>query len=117
MRLDQVKEAEKLFSLDQPSLAALSYALRHKETWPDWFQWDFGDCFQCAMGLSLALWKDSIRFPNSCEMVRVFGMPFDKATKIFGGNDWATFYGSLVWRITPEQVADKIDEYLAESRC
>jgi hypothetical protein len=49
-------ETEKLFAIDKPSLENLSYALRHPETWPKDFVWDYGECNDCAMGLAHRLW-------------------------------------------------------------
>jgi hypothetical protein len=34
-----------------PSLESLSYILRHREWWPDGFEWDFQACSGCAIGL------------------------------------------------------------------
>lgn len=94
----------------KPSLQVLSYMLRHKELWPDGFEWAFHDCQRCAMGLAWKLWPKHIAMPTKTEMVRVMGMPFDDAKAIFGG--WA-FSHRDVEIISPELVADKIDEYLA----
>lgn len=121
-------EVERLFSnLDKPSLHALSYALRHPDTWPDGFVWSYSHCNQCAMGLAHQLWHSSIPKPSSKRnvgssgMARAFKMPYDDASKIF-------FLGSDAYRrkilgfkcgmidydsVTPEKVADAIDQYLA----
>ena len=113
MRADQVSESEKLFSLDQPSLRGLSYVLRHKELWPKGFEWGYEDCLTCAMGMASRMWSD-IGFPASSAMTRVFGMPLDVAKRIFGGGDVEQTYGTRIYSyVTPEMVADKIDEYLA----
>ena len=45
-------------SLGTPSVDGLIYSLRHPETWPNGFSWDFEYCSSCAMGLSRALWPD-----------------------------------------------------------
>lgn len=45
----------------KPSLRGLSYALRHPETWPAGFEFDYGDCKRCAIGLIFKLW--GIQYP------------------------------------------------------
>ncbi len=125
-------ESEFLFKdLDKPSLHALSYVLRHPDLWPAGFSWNYNWCHQCAMGLAHQLWKS---FPvgagdhnaGASVMARAFGIPFTEALKIFYGHgDWAPVknkrYGFLKLRsktvtdfgkVTPDMVADQIDEYL-----
>lgn len=107
MRLDQkIKPNEVVPSFDKPSLRALSYALRHQELWPKDFKWAFHDCTTCAMGLAGRLWKT---IPLLSYMEGAFGMDYQSAKDIFGG--WG--YMLSLPEITPEMVADKIDEYLA----
>lgn len=125
-------ESQALFhDLDKPSLHALSYALRHPDTWPEGFVWDFSQCEQCAMGLAHYLWRqlpipDNLTGPTY--MAREFAMPFSIAKDIFLANPglWAPtkkgHKGMLWWKksclksdfdaITPEMVADQIDKYL-----
>ncbi len=126
--------------LDKPSLHALSYCLRHPDTWPNEFVWDYKNCGQCAMGLAHALWK-SIPHTNvgngASVMARCFAMPYGAALNIFFGRegantaDWVPYRteeareGFLWWKqtvtrqhpklgaVTPEMVADQIDLYLA----
>jgi hypothetical protein len=118
-------ETEKLFALDKPSLENLSYALRHPDTWPKGFVWDFGSCRQCAMGLAHCLWQDSIPRVNREDavtvMAREFAMPYTAAQHIFMSQTGKkTFLGfALIPRfssITPDMVADQIDKHLAQSR-
>lgn len=123
-------EATKLFAdLDKPSLHALSYALRHPDTWPKSFHWNYNKCDHCAMGLAHALW-DSIPEANRSDgasiMAREFAMPFGHARSIFMGGSWTPtkteVEGCLWWKetthvmnlhaVTPEMVADQIDAYL-----
>lgn len=120
-------EAEALFSdLDKPSLHALSYALRHPDTWPEGFYWDFSDCGQCAMGLAHELWNVNTAGKYEVavsRMARAFAMPYGEARHIFGTRDWAEqrkMFGLIKQRapwgsITPEMVADQIDAYLARA--
>ena len=135
-------ETEKLFSdLNKPSLHALSYALRHPDTWPEGFVWDYSTCNHCAMGLAHALWKQNVpevtRFTGASVMARSFALPFEDARFIFLGLDgqygadfipfqdvktpggWfrrATTERIPDWdAVTPEIIADQIDAYLARA--
>lgn len=113
MRLDSVKESEKI-SLEAPSMRALSYMLRHQETWPAGFEWNYRNCHSCAMGLAYKTWK-SIQCPDSFEMSRALGMDVEVARGIFcAGPHYAFSFAPFDFvNITPEMVADKIDEYAA----
>lgn len=126
-------ESQALFhDLDKPSLHALSYSLRHPDTWPQGFVWDFNKCDQCAMGLAHQLWKGTVpavgRASGPSVMAHEFAMPFGAAKSIFLGNmDWlpkdsiseGRFWSRKTYsranhdRVTPEMVADQIDAYLA----
>jgi hypothetical protein len=127
-------ETERLFAdLDKPSLHALSYALRHPDTWPEGFVWNYGNCANCAMGLAHALWNGiPVVGPKDgpSVMAHKFAMPWGEAKRIFlGGFDWTptrTFTKGFLWwserylkfdlkRVTPEMVADQIDAYLARA--
>src|SRR5882672_3746884 len=106
----------KLFDLDKPSLAALSYLLRHHEEWPPEFKWDYTYCDQCAMGLARTLWekdynpdKDQIVYAEDY-MQNIFGLSIEMIEDIFEGTGWAE---NNLETVTPEMVADKIDTYLA----
>jgi hypothetical protein len=146
MKMEPAKsfEAEQLFvNLDKLSLRGLSYALRHPETWPKGFVWNYNNCDNCAMGLAHKLWHQ-VQFhphPNvgSSLMAREFSIPFAQAKNIFFGSNAKRFMAvtvtSLVetsWfgfrkkyataevrrpisreMVTPEMVADDIDAYLA----
>jgi hypothetical protein len=39
-----------------PSLENLAFMLRHPETWPEGFEWDYGCYAGCAVGLAHRLW-------------------------------------------------------------
>ena len=43
--------------LAKPSLEGLAYALRHPEVWPEGFEWGYGECETCAVGLASKLWS------------------------------------------------------------
>lgn len=121
-----------LSDLGKPSLHALSYALRHPDTWPEGFVWNYGSCERCAMGLARALWRQIPKANNDSGasiMARQFAMPYGAASSIFMGTDlkWLPTdnftEGHLWWkrymrranygRVTPEMVAAQIDRYLA----
>lgn len=123
-----------LKDLDKPDLQNLAYCLRHPETWPKGFVWDFKNCTTCAMGLARALWSE-VQFTgrgddNTREavsvMAREFAMSFTDANRIFAGKAYGgltppIIEGHLWWRrsiidydaVTPEMVADEIDRYVA----
>jgi hypothetical protein len=70
-----------------PSLQSLSDTLRDRSCWPAGFEWDYGDCRSYAMGMAWKLWE---------------------ATMFLGF--WLNKENS---EITPEHVADALDEHLA----
>jgi hypothetical protein len=102
-----------------PSLENLSYILRHREWWPEGFEWDFRCYGTCALGLSEALWDQTVASLNNEtffqnmdtieEYDRIFTTPAGKAAiwRYFRGRDYA------MKSVTSEQVADQIDQYLA----
>lgn len=133
----EMTETEALFhSLDKPSLHALSYALRHPDTWPEGFVWDYKQCEQCAIGLAHRLWNSAgvpagsnVANVGASQMAKAFAIPFSAATSIFfGKGNWtptrrerrlrdfwrARTYNDLS-QVTPEMVATQIDNYLARA--
>lgn len=116
-------ETEALFrDLDKPSLHALSYVLRHPDTWPETFIWNYSNCTQCAMGLAHHLWKvpPAKRETGPTIMAHAFAMPYTDAYRIFLGKAYSCqyFFGLINIpipnsAITPDMVADQIDQYLA----
>ena len=111
MLFDPEREARQLFELGKPNLKALSYALRHRELWPECFNWDFCDCKTCAMGLAYCLWVE-IDAPIMFFVCKHLGLAPLMASKLFLGHNY--FYGRQIPydNITPEMVADAIDAYL-----
>lgn len=128
-------ETEKLFALDKPSLENLSYCLRHPETWPEGFIWNYNHCDHCAMGLAHSLWKSIPavdRKTGASIMARSFAIPFETSSSIFMGTagqfaaDWIPIKTERKWfqvsqssdgaAVSPEMVADQIDKYLSSSK-
>lgn len=84
-----------------PSLESLSYILRHREFWPVGFQWSFLRYSQCAGGLAERLWDKT---------PKELGMGWLERCKTIWGFGYR---GTPIRFVTPEQVADRIDRYLA----
>ena len=89
--------------LSKPSPEGLSYLLRHKELWPEGFKWDYYYASRCAIGLHRSFWKNfNYRYVDMLP-----GSTTDK-DKVF-------FFLELNENkrtITPEHVADAIDQLL-----
>ena len=90
----------------KPSLRALSFMLRNEETWPAGFVWNFRNCHRCAMGLAHVVWKDHVHTPSCGDMSDVFSLGPGIAMALFTGGF------SEGHEISPEIVADRIDNYL-----
>lgn len=103
------EEVGKIVDLSKPSLEALSWLLRHKEMWPRGFEWKYANCHKCAMGLAATLWRKSVDLPTTEVMEKVFFMKEDAAEKIFLDG----MFNHNTVDVTPEMIADDIDEYLA----
>ncbi len=82
------------------SIKGLSYVLRHKELWPEDFDWYFPCGCTCAIGLSHKIWK-------------YFDSPF-LVDSPFGVSSWENL-GINPEYVTPEMVADKVDEKLGKN--
>ena len=123
MKMEPAKsfEAEQLFvDLDKPSLQGLSYVLRHKELWPEGFEWNYRDCRRCAMGLAVELWQevkwhweDGERNNITSPEIMAKAFPIEKiaAHEIFCGA--AYVHNIYMGKVRPAMVADDIDAYLA----
>lgn len=133
----QVEVNKLATNLEKPSLIALSYSLRHPDTWPENFVWDYSSCDHCAVGLTLQLWyqhSDPCQGYDHDDNIKVFktwiakkmSIPYEVSERIFFNiqND-TVVYGT--WRkkayiqktfdtVTPDQVADAIDKYLVSDR-
>ena len=109
------EETQALLRLDTPSLEALSHILRHRELWPKEFCWCFSDCENCAMGLAKELWEVGrgawLHYPDNT--ARLLGIEANVAMRLFVHLS----YGPMRYAgtsVTPEYVADTIDNYLAK---
>lgn len=114
--LQNPKWDEGLLDLTKPSLKALSYILRHKELWPEGFEWGFTRCESCAMGLAYELWQLGNRkrctiFSMGRKLTEVFAMKRETFSNIF--EDKRPLYHT--WNVTPEMVADQIDNHLVSA--
>ena len=112
MPRDTTQLADAPPDLTTPTLARLAWLLRHKEAWPEGFEWDFGDCFRCGMGLAAQLWDAcafDLTLSLSAGQAVIWDIPYDEANRIF-----LVGASNSTW-ITPEMVADRIDAYLARS--
>ena len=102
--------------LAKPSLAALAYALRHQETWPEGFVWNFYNCRTCAMGMAADLWAGVTRPIRAvAPMERWTGAAFNLSSyevEMLFGSTLPVSLGIALHKITPEHVADAIDNYL-----
>lgn len=102
-----------------PSLENLSHILRNRDLWPEGFYWNFKHCDSCAIGMMNKLWGHA--YPEVA--VRVFeDMPGETESRIFY-NSFSKPHVRIGWfglfkrdrhheEVTPEMVADQIDEYL-----
>lgn len=110
--------------LSTPSLKALSYLLRHRELWPKGFRWNYGNCKTCAIGLADELWGFKLRealLGDHNDRILVINKSLEEklgieeldARHIFWGSDVSI---SRIDKVTPENVADMIDEYLLEKQ-
>lgn len=100
------KEVEAPIDLSKPSLKGLAYILRHKELWPEGFEWRFTHPDRCAMGLLYK--RGDIELPHVGNMAVAMDISHTEANRIFwdGDRTYGTFYP------TPEMVAAEIDKYL-----
>ena len=103
--------------LTKPSLAGLSYLLRHKKLWPEGFDWDYCNYETCAIGLCFRTWNmgkgKQLNELNENDIYKrfnkVFGMPYAVVETIFFG-----LFLLSSRRPGPITVANAIDVYLAK---
>ena len=94
----------------KPTLNDLAYILRHKELWPPNFEWYWGNCNTCAMGL-LFRFHGIEGEPNSLSAAKALGINMNDAYNLFVTSRW--FAPTGIGPITPEMVARGIDNFLA----
>lgn len=100
--------------LSRPSVEALIYALRHPETWPAGFEWDYSECETCAIGLAQTLWaipRTDTQYSDEF-IARAFGMSVADAERIFIGS----YRGVLYQEITARHVASALERWLEKRR-
>ena len=115
MKMEFVKSFEErnpLVDLSKPSIAALSYALRHRETWPKDFKWNFFCCTTCAMGLAARLWTQLRPFHEN--IGANLGVSISAAHRIFVQAAWEWGGPTDSPDVSPEDIADLLDAHLAE---
>jgi hypothetical protein len=91
-----------------PTLENLATVLRHRQMWPEGFEWDYRCCESCALGLAWRLGMISLDTIHTA--AEEFDIPYYVAMRIF--LLLAAKCGGMR-DITPEHVADAIDAYLA----
>jgi hypothetical protein len=115
--------------ISKPSIANLIYALRHPQTWPAGFKWNYGGCTTCAMGLVHRLWDSQTPLPDYfsswvelvCETLEVPPGDEDKFSEIFFDllpqktfMQWLLRKQPTMADVTPGYVADMLELYLVE---
>lgn len=85
--------------------------LRNRADWPPGFEWNYDCPARCAMAFLNTLWKfDTVR-PSLA--AKFLGMSPEKGDMIFWNlNETHCVHRSAV---TPEQVADALEEYLTSN--
>jgi hypothetical protein len=96
-------EPAESFVVDQP-LRRLRDALRHPETWPPGFEFDYRRCATCAIGLAHEL--GMLAEMSGPAVMKAFGLPYAAQIAIFSAG-----YDNP----SADDVADRIDAYLARS--
>lgn len=103
------------------TLADLSWRLRHPETWPAGFAWDYGRCASCAIGLAWRLtMPTNKRKPKYWEgwLVEQFPDCCNKKSRFLDAVVCSIFFllhhghDCRPSKITPVMVADAIDAWL-----
>ena len=118
----KIDPAQLEVDIGRPSMRALAHLLRHQELWPERFHWDYTRCETCAMGLAARLWNCT---PASASVGPLLGInivggrmypkqitPFD----IFiAASRTQRYKENRHIYVTPELVADLIDDFLNEA--
>ncbi len=99
--------------LTRPSLEGLSWLLRHREAWPEGHVWDYSCGESCALGIGRKQWPDFVRRESITpggDMTRTLGVDMYTGSRMFSLRAYQPV-GDL--DVTPEMVADRIDQYIA----
>ena len=100
------------------SLETLAKALRDQSSWPINFRWNYTAIEMCAMGLMQRIWfreMDVYEFYKPEVISEKLNIDETNAIKIFL-NGGAYLSNTPVFTITPEMVADKIDEFISREK-
>ena len=108
----------RVFTPRHDGLRKLAWVLRHPEVWPKGHTWNYNstivrhECgtFGCAMGVARLMWPAHINDADVVEMGDKFEMLLCDAGAIFYE---PPTYGKTAAEVTPLDVADAIDRYLA----
>lgn len=113
MPFDSLPQVETL------TLESLAWRLRHPETWPEGFEWDYAKCSRCAMGLAYRLktGKKLLEIELDGVITRKVRAAIDDA-RAMKLRDFSAIFWELsprgLWRdVTPKDVATAIEKYLA----
>lgn len=90
------------------TLAHLSHALSHPETWPTGFEFDYVFYDTCARGLAHRL--GMIEELTSEAVMKAFGISAREAYRLFDAGYAAAYLGKV--KVTAAMVADRIDAHL-----
>lgn len=128
MPFDSKPEVETKPDLSKPSLEGLAYVLRHAI--PDTHRWDFefglrhNDCGTagCAIGVGRVYWPQVEAIAQLAptefgviEFGNILGLTVDQSLALFSAAycNTSETYGKSAIDVTPYDVADAIDRYLA----
>jgi len=101
-------DPKKDVDLSKPSLEGLSYLLRNKGLWPKGFAWDYTSNLRCAIALGKETWG------RVAWQGHEMHMPVSDYSRIFCAERFRRTYNvHCLSDVTPELVADKIDQYLS----
>lgn len=89
----------------EPSFTELARILRHKEEWPEGFEWDYRYGRSCAIGLADRLWGPQRRFR----------IPAEIYAGVYCPQRWYGWLCPPTAQPKPEWVADAIDRYIARN--
>lgn len=105
------------------TLADLSWRLRSPETWPANFRWDYSDSSTCAMGLTRQLSGGRPKGIGNLPLNTILRLTMATMSDATDFQQMKAIFLELhiendrdAHTISPRDVADAIDEYLADRR-